>query len=57
MNTAPGRSSTACSGRSKPIPGPSKNGRRLMQTGMKQDFSWEHSAKEYVKVYRKAMRK
>ncbi len=31
--------------------------RRLMQAGMKQDFSWEHSAKEYVKLYRKAMRK
>jgi starch synthase len=31
--------------------------RRLMQNGMKQDFSWERSAKEYVKVYRKAMKK
>jgi starch synthase len=31
--------------------------RSLMRNGMKQDFSWEHSAKEYVKVYRKAMRK
>jgi starch synthase len=31
--------------------------RRLMRNGMKQDFSWERSAKEYVKVYRKAMRK
>ena len=30
---------------------------RLARNGMKQDFSWEHSAKEYVKVYRKAMRK
>jgi starch synthase len=30
---------------------------RLVQAGMKQDFSWERSAKEYVKVYRKAMRK
>jgi starch synthase len=30
---------------------------RLIQAGMKQDFSWERSAKEYVKVYRKAMRK
>ncbi len=29
----------------------------LMQTGMKQDFSWERSAKEYVKLYRKALRK
>jgi starch synthase len=26
----------------------------LVRSGMKQDFSWEHSAKEYVKVYRKA---
>jgi starch synthase len=31
--------------------------KRLVQNGMKQDFSWEHSAKDYVKVYRKAMRK
>ncbi len=31
--------------------------KRLMQNGMKQDFSWERSAKEYVKVYRKAMMK
>jgi starch synthase len=29
----------------------------LIQAGMKQDFSWERSAKEYEKVYRKAMRK
>ncbi len=31
--------------------------RRLMEAGMQQDLSWEHSAKEYVKVYRKAMRR
>jgi starch synthase len=31
--------------------------RSLMRNGMKQDFSWERSAKEYVTVYRKAMRK
>ena len=31
--------------------------KHLMQNGMKQDFSWERSAREYVKVYRKAMRK
>jgi starch synthase len=31
--------------------------KRLIQAGMKQDFSWERSAKEYVKVYRKALRK
>jgi starch synthase len=30
---------------------------RLMRAGMKQDFSWEHSAKEYVKLYRVAMKK
>ncbi len=29
----------------------------LMRTGMKQDFSWKNSAQEYVKVYRKTMRK
>jgi starch synthase len=31
--------------------------KRLMLAGMTQDFSWESSAKEYVKVYRKALRK
>ncbi len=30
--------------------------RKLMQRGMQQDFSWEHSAKEYVKLYRKAIK-
>ena len=30
---------------------------RLMQAGMKQDFSWQQSAKEYESIYRKAMRK
>jgi starch synthase len=29
----------------------------LMRAGMKQDFSWEHSAKEYAKVYRRAREK
>ncbi|HLE40104.1 MAG TPA: glycogen synthase GlgA [Nitrospirota bacterium] len=29
----------------------------LMRAGMKQDFSWARSAKEYVKLYRKALRK
>lgn len=29
---------------------------RLMRRGMRQDFSWEHSAKEYVKLYRKVVR-
>jgi starch synthase len=31
--------------------------KQLVRNGMKQDFSWEHSATEYMKVYRKAMRK
>jgi starch synthase len=31
--------------------------KRLVQAGMKQDFSWQQSAREYVKVYRKAMKK
>jgi starch synthase len=31
--------------------------KRLVQNGMKQDFSWERSAQEYVKVYKKAMKK
>jgi len=31
--------------------------KRLMRNGMNQDFSWERSAEEYVKVYKKAMRK
>ncbi|HTG01886.1 MAG TPA: glycogen synthase GlgA [Nitrospirota bacterium] len=30
---------------------------RLIRHGMKQDFSWQHSAKEYIKVYREAMKK
>lgn len=34
-----------------------KKWKGLMQNGMKQDFSWENSAKGYVKIYRKAMRK
>lgn len=29
----------------------------LMRAGMKQDLSWERSAKKYVKLYRKALRK
>jgi len=29
----------------------------IMQAGMKVDFSWKSSAKEYVKVYHKAMQK
>jgi starch synthase len=30
---------------------------KLVRSGMRQDFSWEHSAKEYEKVYRKAREK
>ncbi len=29
---------------------------RLMQAGMHEDFSWEHSAKEYVKLYQKTLK-
>jgi len=29
----------------------------IMQAGMRVDFSWQHSAKEYVKVYHKALHK
>ena len=28
---------------------------RLMQRGMRQDFSWRHSAQEYVKLYQRAL--
>ncbi len=31
--------------------------KQLMKNGMEQDFSWEKSAKEYEKVYRKALKK
>ena len=31
--------------------------RSLMLNGMKQDFSWEKSAKEYVRLYRRALKK
>jgi starch synthase len=31
--------------------------RALIQSCMQQDFSWERSAKEYEKVYRKALKK
>ncbi len=30
--------------------------KQLMRTGMTQDFSWRHSAREYVSLYRKASR-
>ncbi len=34
-----------------------KRWQALMRSGMKQNFSWERSAAEYVKVYRKARKK
>lgn len=34
-----------------------KKWKQLMQSGMKRDFSWKRSAAEYVKVYRKALKK
>jgi starch synthase len=30
---------------------------RIVRHCMKQDFSWQHSAREYIKVYREAMKK
>jgi starch synthase len=30
--------------------------KRLVRSGMKQDFSWERSAKEYINIYRKAVK-
>ena len=33
-----------------------KTWKQLMRTGMQQDFSWMHSAREYVALYRKANR-
>ncbi len=47
----------ACLQRALAVYSDKKKWKGLVQNGMKQDFSWEHSAKEYVKVYRKAMRK
>ena len=48
---------TECLCRALEVYGNRAKWRLLMQAGMKQDFSWEHSAKEYVKLYRMAMRK
>lgn len=33
------------------------NWKKLMTTGMKQDWSWNRSAKEYIKLYEKALEK
>jgi starch synthase len=46
-----------CLKRALALYGDAKKWKRLMQSGMKQDFSWKLSAVEYVKVYRKALRK
>jgi starch synthase len=46
-----------CLRRALVVYGDRKTWKRLVQNGMKQDFSWERSAREYVKMYRKAMRK
>jgi starch synthase len=34
-----------------------KSWKRLMETGMAQDFSWRHSAGKYLRLYQKALRK
>lgn len=46
-----------CLRRALEVYGDAKKWKHLVQAGMQQDFSWERSAAEYVKVYRKAMRK
>jgi len=46
-----------CLRRALEVYGNAKRWKLLVQNGMKQDFSWEQSAREYVKVYRKAIRK
>ncbi len=46
-----------CLRRALAVYGKAEKWKRLMQAGMKQDFSWEQSAKEYIKVYRKALGK
>jgi starch synthase len=46
-----------CLRRALEVYGDQKRWKQLVRSGMKQDFSWERSAQEYIKVYRKAMRK
>jgi starch synthase len=46
-----------CLGRALEVYGNAAKWKRLMLAGMKQDFSWKQSAKEYMKVYRNAMKK
>jgi starch synthase len=47
----------ACLRRALAVYGEKKRWNTLVQNGMKQNFSWEQSAKEYVKLYQKAMKK
>jgi starch synthase len=47
----------ACLRRALALYGKEKKWTALMRSCMRQDFSWERSAGEYMKVYRKAMRK
>ncbi|MGE5173772.1 MAG: glycogen synthase GlgA [Betaproteobacteria bacterium] len=46
-----------CLRRALEVYGKPKKWKLLVQAGMKQNFSWEQSAKEYVKIYRKALKK
>ena len=48
---------TKCVRRAIAVYNDKKKWRLLMQSGMNQDFSWERSAKEYIKVYRKTLNK
>jgi len=47
----------ACLRRAVKVYGDQRKWKNIVRSGMKQDFSWEHSAREYIKVYRQAMRK
>ncbi len=51
------RALVQCLRRAFAVYGDAEKWKRLMQAGMKQDLSWEQSAKEYIKVYRKALKK
>jgi starch synthase len=46
-----------CLRRAITLYGDAKKWRLLIKSCMQQDFSWEHSAEEYTKVYRKALRR
>jgi starch synthase len=47
----------ACLRRALMVYADKKHWKRLIKNGMTTDFSWERSAKDYVKIYRKAMKK